>query len=334
MQVKLILFILTCLGGAQQAIAAKQCLGLPGTYGAVTVSGCANDYAIGVINPASSLPGFTSTYPAYPYDGLALGGLPGNLTCTYNFSHSIATNSITIDLDFIHKNDLNANPPTQDSFTVEINGSAYAFSSSDIIKTPLIDGASPQVIAANLGRIQNAPETYNSSGTVQIGATAPIRTTTLKLSMDSGIGGGVTRVCLDDTAHLPKLVDDSKIISPTSSSSVSVLENDEAGVTLDSAYPLSLSSPATGTLTYSGNQIQFTPTSSFSDTVTYQYQACNTYGDCSLAKVTLIPQAVAPALSTASPVPLLRSWSLAAISFLLASFGIIFYRRNQNKMIS
>lgn len=174
-------------GSMQLAFAARQCLALPGTYGAVTVTGCENDPANGIFNPVSTVLGAD-----YPYDGVALGQMSGNLTCTYGFSHSIASNSITIDVDII-------NPV--DRFSVELDSQPYAFTASDIVVTPLpLSTMGTETIEAQGGAVQNAASTSGSSGTVRLGASAPARISTLKLNMDSSGGGGPTRVCIDDAA--------------------------------------------------------------------------------------------------------------------------------------
>lgn len=301
------------------AFAAQQCLALPGTYGAVTVTGCENDPTNGVINPVSTILG-----PDYPYDGLALGDVSQNLTCTYGFSHPIATNSITIDVDII-------NPV--DSFTVELDGQPYAFIPADIVQTPLVASTrSTELITVDNGAVQNAPSTSSSSGTVRLSSTAPMRISSLKLNMDASSGGGaVTRVCIDDEAEAipPALANDDVTASRSQPTTINVLSNDEAGVTLDTTYSLALSNPAAGTLAYSGSQIQFTPTNGFTAAATFQYQACNPASVCAIATVTLTPQAVVPSAPT--PVPGLGAIGLLALTPMigLAGFAGLSRRRKQ-----
>lgn len=178
-------------GFSQSAMAAKQCLSVAGTYGNVSVTGCDNDPANGILNPIMSIEG-NGLPVGYSYDGLALGGLPANLSCTYNFSHSIATNSITVDLDGLN---------TGDQFSVELDGQPYTFTPSDIVQTPLPPvRLSDESVAAMGGAIQNAPGTDNSSGTVGLLSSAPARVSSLTLKMNALGYGSVTRVCLDDTA--------------------------------------------------------------------------------------------------------------------------------------
>lgn len=114
----------------------------------------------------------------------------------------------------------------------------------------------------------------------------------------------------------PVLADDAATVSRTQPSTIAVLPNDEAGVTLDTTYALALSDPAAGALTYSGGEIVFTPTNNFTAPVTFQYQACNTRGLCSLATVTLTPQAIAQVAPT--PVPTLGGFGLLLLSGIVA----------------
>ena len=118
----------------------------------------------------------------------------------------------------------------------------------------------------------------------------------------------------------PVLAADAKTVSRTQSSSVDVLANDGAGLTLDTAYPLVLSNSAAGSLAYVGSQIQFTPTSNFTGPVTFQYQACTAQGACATATVTLTPQLASTA------VPTLSQWGLAIMSLLLGLFAAARFR--------
>jgi len=125
----------------------------------------------------------------------------------------------------------------------------------------------------------------------------------------------------------PVLADDAATVSRTQPSTIAVLPNDEAGVTLDTTYALALSDPAAGALTYSGSQIVFTPTNNFTAAVTFQYQACNSRGLCSLATVTLTPQAIAPVAPT--PVPALGGLGLLLLSGTVAgSMGLMRRRKS------
>lgn len=127
---------------------------------------------------------------------------------------------------------------------------------------------------------------------------------------------------------VPVLADDFRTVSRTQPTAIDVLTNDQAGVTLDTTYALTLSDPAAGTLSYAGSQIQFTPTSSFTAPVTFLYQACNAQGGCATAKVTLTPEAVTPVVASAKPVPALAPGGLALLAFLIGS--IAFWRRRRS----
>ncbi len=181
---------------AQVAFAANQCLALPGTYGAVTVSGCENDPVKGITNPMSSVlpPGF------YPdgFDGVGLGNLPdiSMTSCTYTFNHPILASSITVDLTSMEP-DWGGATPVRDAFSVALDDNAYAFTNVDIVQTPLLPVSTafgPGHLDQASGAIISAPD-LSSSGKVKISASQWI--SSLKLTMQ---GSGVARVCLDDAA--------------------------------------------------------------------------------------------------------------------------------------
>ena len=146
----------------------------------------------------------------------------------------------------------------------------------------------------------------------------------------SGSENSLFRLRIDPKALLvpPVLSNDSQLVSRTQPSLIDVLTNDEAGVTLDNTYPLVLSDATVGTLTYSGSQIQFTPTSSFTAPVTFQYQACNAQGLCAIATVTLTPEAVVPPAGP-TPVPTLGIWGLLGLSPAIALAGLMGFSRRR-----
>ncbi|MEY2251444.1 IPTL-CTERM sorting domain-containing protein [Comamonas sediminis] len=129
----------------------------------------------------------------------------------------------------------------------------------------------------------------------------------------------------------PTLQDDSRIVSRVASTDIDVLTNDQVGVVLDTTFPLVLSNPSAGTLSYVGNQIQFNPASTFSDPVTFTYKACTPDGACSTALVTLQPEAVTPSNpgnpGNPTPVPTLNQWSLLVLSSLLICLACMRQRR-------
>jgi len=190
-------FVVFTLIAMQSATAAQQCLALPGIYGAVTVSGCANDPANGVYNPVSSILG-----AGYPYDGLALGELQNTIiSCTYSFSHPILASSITVDLDILQPGD---------DFSVIIDGQPYAFTNADIVQSPLPpDSSSPFPIGVDTLTQQSgvislpAGVPITSSGSAKVKVSAGQWISSLKLNMQVTEGnGGVSRVCIDDAAQI------------------------------------------------------------------------------------------------------------------------------------
>jgi len=178
----------------QVAFAASQCLTLPSTYGAVTVSGCDKDPVNGITNPMSSVlpPGF------YPdgFDGVGLGNMPdiSMSSCTYTFNHPILASSITVDLTSMEPA---WGYPVRDAFSVSLDGNPYAFKNADIVQTPLLPVSTafgPGQLDQEGGAIISAPD-LSSSGKVKISANQWI--SSLKLTMQ---GVGEVRVCLDDAA--------------------------------------------------------------------------------------------------------------------------------------
>jgi len=264
-----------------QAIAANQCITTAGTYGAVNVTQSA-----GCVEP-----GF-SPYNYDGMDGFAIGTNFSNtsgVTCTIGFDHPILTSSISIDMS-------GHNPGDDTSFST--SSGVYSPVAADLNPTPLptSPGTGPLEVSGNL-----IVTTGIGSGRFRFTNAPPATTTSITINHASQGAGTFFRVCLDDADATPStpptLVDDSFTVSRTVPTTLNVLLNDEAGVTLDASYALSLSDAAAGALTYLGGQIQFTPTSTFTAPLTFEYQACNTGGTCSLATVTLTPQAVLPVLA-------------------------------------
>lgn len=186
------------LPATQAAMAARQCLALPGAYGAVTVSGCENDLANGVVNPASSIMG-----AAYPYDGVVLGGLSNaTISCTYSFSHPVLASSITVDLDAFQPGDI---------FSVALDGKAYAFTDADVVQTPLPPSSASlwpvgqdTLVQQSGTMVLSAGAQYeNGSAKVKVAANQWISALKLNMRVDDVSGGGVTRVCIDDAAPPP-----------------------------------------------------------------------------------------------------------------------------------
>lgn len=180
------------LPAIQVANAAQQCLALPGTYGAVSVSGCDNDPTNGIFNPVSTILG-----PGYPYDGVALGQLANTtISCTYSFSHPILASSITVDLDIFQPGD---------TFSVNLDSQAYAFTDTDIVQTPLPAGSSgTDTLIQQSGAITLAPApAFNGSAKVKVSAGQWISSLKLNMLVNDVSGGGVARVCVDDAAPPP-----------------------------------------------------------------------------------------------------------------------------------
>lgn len=182
------------LPAMQAAMAAQQCLALPGAYGAVTVSGCDNDPSTGITNPMGSaiLPGI------FPdgFNGVALGSMPdiSMSSCTYTFDHPVLASSITVDLTSMEPA---WSYPVRDTFSAALDGNPYPFTNADIVQTPLLPVSTvfgSGQLEQQSGAIISAPD-LSSSGKVKISASQWISSLTLTLQ-----GSAVARVCLDDTA--------------------------------------------------------------------------------------------------------------------------------------
>ena len=120
----------------------------------------------------------------------------------------------------------------------------------------------------------------------------------------------------------PQLQDDALTVSRTAPTTVDVLSNDAAGVELDTTFTLALSSPSAGTLSIVGNQIQFSPSSTFNSVVTFTYQACIAGGACSTALVTLTPQVIPPEPpQQATPVPTLTTWGVLLLASIIGGLA-------------
>jgi len=220
-------------------------------------------------------------------------------------------------------------------FAGNATGGQSSFGSN--LPLQIVDTASPLVVGlsnpfamsggseyvyqlTNLGAEWSVAATFDGGGTTfpAVISAAPVTGGCIALSpfdyFDAGFDGGTPQANMEmllgnmvnwvsrgasgcGAVSPPVLTDDTATVSRTQPSTTNVLTNDEAGVTLDTTYALTLSDPASGALTYSGGQVVFTPTNSFAAPVTFQYQACNTRGLCSLATVTLTPQAVLPVLA-------------------------------------
>lgn len=296
---------------AAHAIAANQCITTAGAYGAVNVtqsSGCVE-------------PGF-SPFNYEGMDGFAIGTNPANtsgVTCTIGFDHPILMSSISIDMN-------GHNPGDDTSFTT--SSGTYTPISADLDPTPLPTSPSaidPLEVSGNLIITTGA-----GSGTFRFTNAPPETTTTLTINHASQGAGTFFRVCLDDAdVSPPVLADDSFTVSRSAPTALDVLPNDEAGVTLDTSYALTLSNAAAGALAYSGGQIQFTPTGTFTAPATFQYQACNAASVCSIATVTLTPQAIAPSAPT--PVPGLGAIGLLALTPMIGLAGIAGFSRRRKQ---
>ncbi|MCS4292727.1 hypothetical protein M2375_000933 [Comamonas sp. BIGb0152] len=291
--------------------AANQCITTAGTYGAVTITqsaGCTE-------------PGFNPlNYEGM--DGFGLGTDMDNtagVACTIGFDHPIRTSSITIDMS-------GHNPGDDTSFTT--SSGTYTPISADLDPTPLPTSPSatdPLAVSGNL-----IVTSGFGSGTFRFTNAPPETTTSLTINHASQGYGTFFRVCLDDAdVSPPVLADDSFTVSRSAPTALDVLPNDEAGVTLDTSYALTLSNAAAGALAYSGGQIQFTPTGTFTAPATFQYQACNAASVCSIATVTLTPQAIAPSAPT--PVPGLGAIGLLALTPMIGLAGIAGFSRRRKQ---
>lgn len=174
--------------------AAQQCLTRgPGTYGAVSVTGCDDDQANGIFNPFLA----TTTGQGLSYDGIALQAPGTNPVCNLTFSRPIATSSLRLSLD---------GHQTYDALTISTNGNVYTPVPADI--SPLPGGVSPNALVISGNSIvgdgsfrdnPNEPRGAGSSGIVQLTNNAPAALTSLTL--DEAIswdGGTLIGVCFDD----------------------------------------------------------------------------------------------------------------------------------------
>ncbi|MFD1711417.1 hypothetical protein FVQ98_12560 [Ottowia sp. GY511] len=173
--------------------AAQQCLtDGPGTYGAVTVTGCETNAANGITNPLRG----TQLTPTFAYDGIGLqAGATNPTSCNLSFNPPIATSSLQLSLD-AHQ--------TQDILTISANGNVYTPVAADL--SPLSGAVSPNalVISGNTiigdGSSQDTPSSYGSAGVVQLTNNPPATITSLSLQESVGDHGTLIGVCFDDGA--------------------------------------------------------------------------------------------------------------------------------------
>ncbi|GAB2483561.1 hypothetical protein GCM10027082_38030 [Comamonas humi] len=185
---------------ASQVQAANQCLKGPGTYGSLTVGGCATSTDA---NGVGVIADFAQVVAGYPYAGLALnlpglGSGPESLSCTYTFSHPVLRSSVTVSLDVLDPDDVLA---------VSFDGTPYGFTSADLVQAPLpssylnVSTGTP-VFASGTVKGASPP----ASGALQLRSSGPqwVSSMTLTMSNQSGFGGGaVTGVCVDDAPPPP-----------------------------------------------------------------------------------------------------------------------------------
>ena len=165
--------------------AAQQCLTRgPGTYGAVTVTGCAQ--TAGIVNP------FDGPGAGFSYSGFVLGG-PGPVACTLTFSRPVATSSVAISLDAHQRPDV---------LTLSANGSVYTPVAGDI--SPLPGAVSPNQLVINgntligVGAFDDTPSSLGSAGIVRLTNNAPAALTSLTFDEVAGDAGTLIGVCFDD----------------------------------------------------------------------------------------------------------------------------------------
>ncbi|MFD1711415.1 hypothetical protein FVQ98_12570 [Ottowia sp. GY511] len=177
--------------------AAPQCLTRgPGTYGAVTVSGC-EPVAGAITNP------FDHTNSRLTYDGiLFIGIIPVSpVACTLTFSHPIATSSVALSLDAHQRSDV---------LTLSLNGSVYTPLAADISPLPGAASPNPLVISGNtligIGSLQDTPRSLGSAGIVRFTNQAPAALTSLTFEEMPGDGGTLIGVCFDDALAPPAAV--------------------------------------------------------------------------------------------------------------------------------
>ena len=124
-------------------------------------------------------------------------------------------------------------------------------------------------------------------------------------------------------ALVVSLADDAYAVPVGVPTPLNVTSNDDIGATLDTSYPLTLSNPAAGTLSYSGNQVLFTPNAaSFTAPVTFTYQACHVDEGCGTATVTLTPARTAA-------VPTLETAGLLLTALFVGAGGVLRSRRGR-----
>ena len=175
--------------------AAQQCLTRgPGTYGTVTVTGCDNDPANGIINPYPA----TTVGLGFAYDGIVLQAPATTATCNLTFSPPIATSTLRLSLD-AHQ--------TRDVLTISANGNVYTPVPADI--SPLPGAVSPNALVLNgntiigNGSSHDDPPSNGSAGIVQLTNNAPVSLSTLTLAEAIDDHGTLIGVCFDDAPVAP-----------------------------------------------------------------------------------------------------------------------------------
>lgn len=196
---------LAILTGAFSAQAAQQCLTRgPGTYGSVTVSGCANDPTNGVWNPygAAQYPS-GSPYP-FSYEGIGLGvEQNGNFSCSLTFSHPIQTSSISLNVD---------GHQLLDVLSISTSAGPYTPASGDISALP--GGFSPGPLVISGSTIVGTDT--GSSGIVRLTNNVPSTITSLTLQEDAQQFGTLIGVCFDDAPPSPAPVPQVTAVPTTS----------------------------------------------------------------------------------------------------------------------
>ncbi|MET4575190.1 hypothetical protein [Ottowia thiooxydans] len=172
--------------------AVQQCLTRgPGTYGSVTVSGCADDQAHGVWNPMGAAQ-FPPSIPwPYSYEGIGLGvNENGAFACSLNFSHPINTSSIRLMLE---------GHQALDVLSISTSTGPYTPVPSDISALP--GGVSPGPLVISGNTIVGTE--MISSGIVRLTNNVPVTITSLTLQENTGDLGTLIGVCFDDAASAP-----------------------------------------------------------------------------------------------------------------------------------
>ncbi|MFE1574122.1 hypothetical protein ACFIQG_20285 [Comamonas odontotermitis] len=311
----------------QISMAAQQCLAAPGTYGAVTVTGCDNNPTLGVINPISTyLASIGAPYTSVPYDGLALGQLTNaTSTCTYTFSHSILTKSITVNTDAIQVGDV---------FSVELDGQPYSFTASDIVKSPLPASSDPTGLPVTQGPliISNGTITSNllsgSSGAVSITNSSAQRVSSLKLSMAMTASlGGSTQVCIDDAKESQAITFTST--PPTQATVAGPTYNVSAtGGGSNNPVTFAVDASSSNVCSISGSTLRFTGAGTC---LINANQAGNDSFDPAPAQQQsfTVSAAVTPPTQAATPVPAIGQWVLTLLSLVLTGFAAVSLRRTR-----